>query len=561
MKRRYIAWLIALALLLSACSTLPRSGGVHAVKPSAPADREIVLNAQPPSEDATAEEIVQGFLLASAAGLDDDFAVARQFLSPAAASEWNPSAEVRVYPDSQNIQRTRTETGAVRVTVGAVGTLSDAGVFTESPSDAVVSSDFSLARNADGQWRIVSLSDGIFLSEHLFGQMYTAAPLYFLSADSSSLVADLHWYPRRVFPTKAVQALLSGPSEWLEPGVSSAFPAGTMLNNAVTVSDGVAHVDLTSEALLAEETQRAYFMAQLRRTLTSFSSIKEVSVTVEGTQLTIDTAADLPVYPFGSFSLSVISDGVPSQVADNTATPVISSPDIVDLGLTDLAVGYQDTASRYAALANGRTGLFWLDAGSGKWSVVTQGTQLIRPSFDSFGWVTTGEVDNNGQLSSYAPQNEDAVTMSVPWLQGAHIRDIAVSREGSRIVVVTEVGGNAEMYVAPIARSADGRPLEIGDPVRIGQRLSGVVDVSWITPTSVVALGTSTAGSGVGLFEVVIGGPMDTVGSPPAQAKSLTSGRDEQSTVVLTGLDVALGISGRAWNSLADSVTSVALPG
>ena len=100
MKRRYIAWLIALALLLSACSTLPRSGDVHAVKPSAPADREIVLNAQPPSEDATAEEIVQGFLLASAAGLDDDFAVARQFLTKGAAEKWAPESGASIYSGS-----------------------------------------------------------------------------------------------------------------------------------------------------------------------------------------------------------------------------------------------------------------------------------------------------------------------------------------------------------------------------------------------------------------------------------------------------------------------------
>ena len=563
MKRRTLFVMLVALLALAGCSSLPRSGEVHAVNPTPNAVSEVGLVAQPPVKDAGPEEIVQGFLDASAAGLGDDFAVARQFLSGSAAADWKPLAQVQVYPDTQNIQRSRTDTGAIHVSVGALGTLSADGVFTESPNDATAATDFSLAKNADGQWRIVSLNDGIFLSEHLLGVFYTRAPLYFLSADGNGLVADLRWYPKKSFATSAVRGLLAGPSQWLEGGVSSAFPDGTELTNAgVTVTDGVAHVDLSSQVMAAQEQQRSQMLAQLRRTLLAVSSINEVSVTVEGASLPSDRVPDLVVYPYGSYPLSVIADGLPATVQDNEAVPAIANPEVAALGLTNLAVGYQDSGSTYAALATNRTQLFWLDTQNADWRILATGTSLIGPSFDIFGWVFTDEVDNHGTLTAYNPQSSpDPVVLSVPWLQGAQVRDIAVSRDGSRIALVAKVGGDVRTYVAAISRTAEGFPTAIGDPARVGQRLSDVTDISWITPTSLVALGTSAAGSDSGLFQVTIGGPMDKVTTPYSGTIAITAGRDEQSIMALTGLGTVVGMTGRTWNTVVEGVTAAAYPG
>lgn len=560
-KRPLLVALAALlAVLVAGCTTLPREGSVHAVKPSATAGGEIGLSAQPPSEGATPDEIVMGFLNASAAGLYDDFAVARQFLSGTAASEWDPMAQVRVYPDTQNVQRTSTDTGAIRVSVGALGTLSSDGVFSESAGDATVTTDFSLAKNADGQWRIVNLSDGIFLSEHLFSSLYTAAPLYFLSADSNALVADLHWYPRRSFATLAVQGLLDGPSSWLENGVSTAFPEGTTLSNSVTVTDGTAKVDLSADVLSATESQRAYFLAQLRRTLTTSTSIKQVEVTVKGTQLTVDSIPDLATYPFGSYSLSVLADGVPASIVDSEAVPVMDNAELAQLELTDLAVGYQDSSPIYAALARNGGELIRLDTQENSWQSIAQGSSLIHPSFDSFGWIFSGETANQGGLAAYGSDGT-VVSLSAPWLRGAMIRDIAVSREASRIVVICEVGGDVVAYVASIARSETGVPTGIGDPIRIGQRLSDITDIAWISTTDIVALGSTAAGSDEGLYTVTIGGPMESLGSPFSGTVAITAGRDEQSIAALTSLGVAVGLTGRAWTSLVEGVSAVAYPG
>jgi hypothetical protein len=560
-KRRFFTVLMLVVAMAAGCSSLPRSGDVHAVIPTPDSDDEIVLSAQPPAEGATPEEIVLGFLDASAAGLDDDFNVARQFLAGSAASDWDPLAQVRVYPDSQNPQRTRTDDGGIRVSVGSLGTLDSNGIFTESAGDATITADFSLAKNADGEWRIVSLQDGIFLSEHLFDSLYTAAPLYFLSADSNALVADLRWYPRKTFPTLAVQGLLSGPSTWLENGVGTAVPEGTSLNDSVTVKDDVAMVDLSSEALSATGEQRALLVAQLRRTLTSFSSIKSVKVTVEGSAMDVSSVPDLATYPYGSYALTVISDGVIATVADKTATAVMDDPEIAKLGLIDVAVGYQDKASTYAALADNGSQLFWMSASQKTWKIIGTGDALVHPSFDSFGWVFTGEAANDGQLIAYPPDGGEPVELSVPWMKGAKLRDIAISREASRIVVVLDVGGDVVADVAAITRTSDGIPSAIGDPVRIGQRLSDITDIAWISSTTLAALGKSGAGSDQGLYTLMVGGPMDSLGTPYSGTIAITAGRDEESIAGLTDLGVAVGLTGQAWTSLVEGVSAIAYPG
>ncbi|AWE41968.1 hypothetical protein DDD63_03455 [Actinobaculum sp. 313] len=270
-----------------------------------------------------------------------------------AASEWNPLAQVRVYSDSQNTQISTIDSGAIRVTVGSLGSLSSSGVYTESANDAVITTDFSLTKNADGQWRIVSLEDGILFSEHLFDQLYVKSPLYFLSTDSSALVADLRWYPRKTFATNAVDGLLAGPSQWLAGGVHTAFPSGTSRAMAVDVTNGVATVDLSTEVLAASDAEQTLLATQLQRTLTASTDIQSVQITVAGAPLGADANADLSAYPFGSFSLSVLADGLPAQVSGGSAVPMIDNPALPEADLSDLAVGYDADQTQYAALANG----------------------------------------------------------------------------------------------------------------------------------------------------------------------------------------------------------------
>jgi putative lipoprotein lpqB len=556
-------WAVCLAALvvLAGCVGLPRSGRVNSVSPSKTSSGAIGFAVQPPARNATPQQIVEGFLLASRAGLDDDFAVARQYLYGDAAANWKPLARVRVYPDSQDVSTTVTESGAVRASVASRGTLSSHGTYTETANSAVLTTEFSLAKNADGQWRIVSLDDGVFLSENAFSQQFIETPLYFLAPDSNALVADLRYYPRRTFATSAMNGLLAGPSEWLASGVHTAVPTGTKLLKSVDVVDGEATVDLSSVVLAASAKERAALLEQITRTLKASSSVRSVVLKVEGADLNVGSIQSLPTYPYGSYPVSVISGGLPANVSDNRITPLMGDAGLKAHGLSNLAISYQASRGRLAALGRGGTELIGMDSGSGSWQVLHSGKSLVQPSYDRYGWVWSAERDNAGKILVFKPGENASAHLDVSWLNGAKIRDVSVSRDGSRMVVVCEIGGEVTIRVAAIARDGAGRPTQIGDSIIIGQHLSDVTAAEWIGPSTVAVLGKTALGGERAMFSVKISGPTERLAAPYEGTVSITAGHDEDSIVALTDKKTAYARDGGAWRAIVSDVTSVAYPG
>ena len=556
-------WAVCLAALvvLAGCVGLPRSGRVNSVSPSKTSSGAIGFAVQPPARNATPQQIVEGFLLASRAGLDDDFAVARQYLYGDAAANWKPLARVRVYPDSQDVSTTVTESGAVRASVASRGTLSSHGTYTETANSAVLTTEFSLAKNADGQWRIVSLDDGVFLSENAFSQQFIETPLYFLAPDSNALVADLRYYPRRTFATSAMNGLLAGPSEWLASGVHTAVPTGTKLLKSVDVVDGEATVDLSSVVLAASAKERAALLEQITRTLKASSSVRSVVLKVEGADLNVGSIQSLPTYPYGSYPVSVISGGLPANVSDNRITPLMGDAGLKAHGLSNLAISYQASRGRLAALGRGGTELIGMDSGSGSWQVLHSGKSLVQPSYDRYGWVWSAERDNAGKILVFKPGENASAHLDVSWLNGAKIRDVSVSRDGSRMVVVCEIGGEVTIRVAAIARDGAGRPTQIGDSIIIGQHLSDVTAAEWIGPSTVAVLGKTALGGERAMFSVKISGPTERLAAPSEGTVSITAGHDEDSIVALTDKKTAYARDGGAWRAIVSDVTSVAYPG
>ncbi|AWE41969.1 LpqB family beta-propeller domain-containing protein [Actinobaculum sp. 313] len=202
----------------------------------------------------------------------------------------------------------------------------------------------------------------------------------------------------------------------------------------------------------------------------------------------------------------------------------------------------------------------WIDTRGAFAYSLYSGELLIRPSFDAFGWVWTGETANSGSL--VVLENDGAVAqLQAGWLGGVNVRDIAVSREGTRIVVVCDVGGEATVYVASITRDGQGVPTALGDPVTVGQRLADVTELAWIGPVTLVVLGKTAAGSETSLYSVEIGGPMSRIAAPYTGTIRLTAGRDESSITVLTDKGNAYGYDGGSWRSIATEVSAVAYPG
>ncbi|MDO5722951.1 MAG: LpqB family beta-propeller domain-containing protein [Flaviflexus sp.] len=556
--KRLLFVLAALALVLAGCHSIPQSGPVNATRPPSSAGSNVGLYPTGPAQGASPEEIVRGFLTASAAGVSEDFQVARQYLSPRAAAGWVPLSQVRIYSDSRIPAITRTETGAVQVNLDSQATLDADGRYLPSPPATAISTEFSLAKNSEGEWRIVNLEDGLLVSSTLFSQQYSRAPLYFLSSDSRYLVADLRWLPRASLATSLTKELLAGPSPWLEKSVRTALPATTKLGDGGIITDnGTAQVSLSPEALTVDLYTRRLIQAQVSATLQSVPGIKRVEVTVNGAPLDVGEVSDMEDYPYSGRNLLLEVGGVPSWYSEGASYPL--SMAAVPPQLSDLALGY-DAKPLAIGLSEARRIVTLPNDGSDSVVLYESAKELIAPSVDRFGWVWSGPADGSGPLIALT-RGGKLSKIEASWLDSPTISSIHISREGNRAVVVWHDKSTAHIAVAGIRRDETGRPTKIDNPIDIGGDFEAVADLAWIDATTLVVLGRVPGASDQGMYTVPIGGPITTLPAEVAGAVSLTAGEGKDSIVVATDEGVILERSGGAWQTLITGAADPALAG
>ena len=173
---------------------------------------------------------------------------------------------------------------SVHVRARQVGTIGADGAFTTRAGGEEVTRWFRVTREA-GQWRISRLADGLLLTRLDVDRTYRSYSLEFLSPGQDRLVPDPVYVPvdRAGASTSLTRALLDGPTRWLAPAVGTAIPVGTQLVvDAVPVENGVAQVDLTSDALQAVDEAREQMVAQLVWTLTDLPDVTGVEVVGRG---------------------------------------------------------------------------------------------------------------------------------------------------------------------------------------------------------------------------------------------------------------------------------------
>ncbi|MGC5615258.1 LpqB family beta-propeller domain-containing protein [Georgenia sp. Z1491] len=556
---RLVALLLALAVL-AGCAQLPGSGPVNAADPTVSAAPSLGLYARGPQAGATPDEIVRGFLAASATGFADDFSVAREFLGGGATSAWQPLAQVRVYADSEEPEIATTDDGGVSVTTQMFAVIDGSGHYAEAASDQDIRTDFTLARDDDGEWRIIDLEDGVLLSAESFSVQYVAAPLYFPAADGETVVADLRHYPRQNLASSLVQGVLGGPSAWLEPAVMTPAPVSTrLLLSSVDVADGVATVDLTDDVLEASNRERELLVAQLRRTLSAVPGVSDVTVTVGGNALAIGSVPELPAYPYTPQPLLAVADdelveldgGLEVRVTGAAAprTGVVSAPAGSPADPPDGQVYLDGPTRMMAAPTAGRSA-----------RLVVSGTELVAPSMDRYGWAWTGERTNAGTLRAALPSGGTS-EIDAPWLDGSVVRAVRVSREGARAAVIREQGGSILVEVSGVQRGPDDEPRSLGtSQARVGVGLVDATDLAWIDATTLVVLGRTATDPAPRPYLVSIGG--DTEPLPVLQgAVALTAGRGGTSVVLQTS---DLGIyerTGASWTRIAEGLSDPTFPG
>ena len=547
--RRLLALAACACLALAGCASLPRSSAPAPFDAPAREGSGIQFSAEGPLDGSDASTLVSDFLLACAAGPQDDYATARLFLTSASARSWQPEAEILVYDtDTAPSVSAGTENAAqaeVTVSVLGVASIDATGVLTRSNA-SVVTRSLTLVRE-EGQWRIDAPDNMILISQAALTASYTLAHLYFPTTDGTDLVPDPRWYPTRRLASHLLTGLVAGPRPALETAVSNAIPAGTTLpSHGVEVADGVARVELNA-TMPPGEGARASLAWELTRTLKQAADVSSVSVSLSGESLDMEIVPPPPQYsldalvgagPSGGGIVS--SSGFAARASATDASNPTASP--VDSSL----VAWSGVDGVYAE-KNGTSVAF------------LPGQAALGPSIDRYGWVW-GPATSASWLS-VGGGADGAFSVGVESDSAGEIHAVRISPDGARALVIR--GSTPSAWVGVVERGLSGRPLAVRSLEQVP--LDGsVIDGSWMTSTGIALATRGSQGESDHLVTMSLGGLPSSV-PLPVHVTSMSAGASSASVVIVgtddAGKSQVLMRSGALWQNSAADVTSARYAG
>lgn len=559
---RTLVPLVAAALVLAGCITLPTSGPVRTSEGTTTQRTEPDINVmpEPPDPGAPAIEIARGFLEAIASGRAGD-EIAREYLTPGAAADWNPRTTV-VYeefgasagPDSPLSER---QEGRVVLEARKVGEIASDGTWSPAKSGETIEHHFEMT-SVEGEWRIGRPAEGRLMSRYYVEREYEQLNRFYFDEDVDVLVPDPVFLPiHGTRETLLVQSLLAGPSRWLRPVVRSAFPPGTELAApSVVVEGGVAKVELNDAVLDLSAQERRLLSAQLARTLKE-AGIDRFMVTVDQAPLQIEGIKE-PTQEVNAWSrydpAKAAGWALPHAIVQGGVV-AIDEQDLVPLAgplgsgeLQARSVAPALSGERVAAVTrNGRrvvvTELEGTEPASQRakdTAVVAKGTDITAISWDRRErlWV----LDNKGGRATITVVTTDgkARPVTAPGLVGKDVRALRVARDGVRVAAIVRGGGGAKVVVGRIS-DRDGLVID-GVRALPVPPLAPEADVAWADIDELVVLGgrdqlgpflLSVDGSTqVESPSILVGG-----GSPPG-ATSVTGAPDLPLIVGVSGNEI-----------------------
>ncbi len=555
--------LVALAAALTAtgCVSMPTGGPVASYPvtqgPGAQNQPYVQIVPNPPGANWKPEQIVQGFLTASASFGSD---VALDYLTPQERKTWNPLWSAIVYKDGPKV------TGGPAAVPGAKGTvtvrisgkeqayLQGYGSYSVPLASAPDQSPdaeqtFQLVQ-VDKQWRISSAPQQLLLTSDSFNSDYQLRYLYFLDPSGRYLVPDPVYVPLRATSADLMNGLVSDlirpPQDWLSGGATkTALPRGTKISSVGP--DGVtAVVNLTGAAIAkADSATMRQVSAQLLWTLTfnaqsgsGGQSVQSVEVEVNGkpwtpsgqgnpVQRPSQAALSAPTGAYPAFYF-VDSDGYLTSRAGLAGQP--SRIRQIGTGFTQLAVSPD---GRYLAALRGGT-LYTGLVASG--ALDKRGTGYLSVSWDPDDdlWASAGSqvvMFRNGSGSSRPLAQQLAVEVNSPGARNLTIPfgQLRVAPDGVRVAIVYG-GGSGVLTFGAISGQRGASPQIMLSQVELtppgDTAFSGL---SWYGPTNVITL----AGPGPVATEFPVSGGSSTPIPVDAGMQSITA---SAGSVLVAGL-------------------------
>ncbi|MER3388655.1 MAG: LpqB family beta-propeller domain-containing protein [Microcella sp.] len=546
-RRRALALLALPAILLAGCVSVPFESGVEAGGPiDTGVDANFDFLPSGPSEGASQEEILSGFLTATTAS-QDNYRIARSYLADDTAETWNPYAGTLVRAREGTVVRVDDTT--LSYTVPVTASVDSVGRYTSSESATAQSLPPFGFVQVEGEWRIAELGDGILISQQAFPNAFSQHTLYYYDLAFRNLVPDLRWFPARAeVPTRIVRALLESPTSWLQDATVSAVPEGTQLAAApVEVVDGVARVDLTNEVLGLSDDARQLLRLQLAASLRAVSGVAGVQVTVDQNVLAIpDFTAGAPevVPQVDARTLALTEDGFGFVTGAGEVEALGSLADSVEQReATRLVLG----PSRTIAALLGPEGVWLARTSSAPDLLLDARPGLVGPGIDGYQFVWSVAADGAGGVLAFeldgTPREVDA---ALP--DDQRIVSMQISRDDTRALLLLDGATGPRLVVASIVRDeATGVPVRLGELRELPISGDGAIDATWVDEVRVASVSVTEDGTVVELHEV--GGRSRSLGLPPGAVQIVGGNSGVEGIRVLGQNGAIFEPRGSGWQS------------
>jgi Lipoprotein LpqB beta-propeller domain/Sporulation and spore germination len=521
-----VAFVVALLALLAGCISEPSGGPVISYSmtqgPGGQSQPLPQIIAQPPAAGWTPEQIVTGFLAASASFAGGQ-RIAREYLTTKENRDWTPNWSALVYSRGPNVhQAAFTGTGSGRLATVTVGGseqafLSGTGGYVAPSASATGGAPggpptFRLQK-VGNQWRISKAPPYLVLTSYSFQYDYQLRNLYFFDPTGSDLVPDPVYVPLQATTASLMDGLvydlINPPGDWLSRGATTSFfPKKTTTIGDVTLNGGTAAVNLggaitkdANDTLLMQQVS-----AQLLYTLVgsggSGPTVQSVELSVNGKPWPPPGSDLNPVQQLhqskytpanGASSQFYYVDGAGDLLsgASSASKPVKVAH--IGTGFTQIAVSpdkqYVAALQKNGSLFTGRVGgPLVRRAGDGY-------TSLSWDPADDL-WTTTGDQivmisgaaspsQQAGKPVAVSVVNSDGTTQNV-----GPFTALRVAPDGVRVAII--VGGNDLDFGAfvPLNNARPGQPaVEIVlSQFYVSVPSATFTSVTWYGPDNVIAL-------------------------------------------------------------------------
>lgn len=562
--RRVTAVVLAVALAagLGACQAVPGTGPVQeGLARLDQGEQQLEFNPGLPIEGADQEAIVRGFIRAATSSAND-YEIAREFLAPGYASEWDPDEQVFVDEGTQSYRSTGDQSG--ELLVSGLATVDRAGTLTPLPTgqgsgETVMSFQFE---RVAGEWRISYAPNGVILDKINFPLVWTYRSLYFLTPDNR-LVAETRWYlNRETLRTRIVGGLLGGPSDADAAALRSAFPAGTSLaSDTVPVNDGVAHIEFSAELLEGDADTLELVHAQVAASLQSVQGVTGFEIAVNGNVVDAGQVETPDTHVRSSENLvtTLVRGGELGTLVGGEIEPLPKLGERI-LALRPDAVALGENRTSAAVLhpdPDGGSAVSWVSAND----IVTVDTRsgLAEPGLDRFGYVWSYASSDRNEIIVRRP-SEDAERLKLPALTDRAPVAVRVSPGGNRLaLLVAGDGGTSEVYSVAIVRDAASRPVGLGTVAALEMVVLGTpVDLDWVDEMRLVMLSRASAVTKVTLGPL---GQLSIDTGTVSHAVAVSGGGTRSLIRVLDAEGRLYGPQGSGWQWQSDDVRLIVRSG